>query len=213
MHVHSKEMWTAIERLQLGIRLTYKDVKTKSIWEFGKFTLEMENPMCQADVKMNRHSLISSAIHIKMDMEVPNLFDVVCAKKKIAENERPLLEQTVNIVTQPSDNVINLGVVLLNQVPPVVALPLPTNVRKRSLVQAPALESADKKRKSVGSSSSGAHMTREPASKVDDVLPIQSYENPSSAAASKAEEFILGITAAAPKRLTAKGKKPGDDIK
>ncbi|GJU89835.1 hypothetical protein Tco_1302258 [Tanacetum coccineum] len=132
-------------------------------------------------------------IHIKMDMEVPNLFDVVCAKKKLEENERPLLEQTVNIVTQPSDNVINLGVVLLNQVPPVAALPLPTNVRKRSLVQAPALESADKKGKSVGSSSSGAHMTRDPAS--------------------KAEEFILGITAAAPKRLTAKGKKPGDDIK
>ncbi|GKC82700.1 hypothetical protein Tco_1138417 [Tanacetum coccineum] len=78
---------------------------------------------------------------------VPNHFDVVCAEKKLAENERPLLKQTVDVVTQSSDNIINLDVVPLDQVPLVVALPPLTNVRKRSPVQAPALQLASKKGK------------------------------------------------------------------
>ncbi|GKB67618.1 integrase, catalytic region, zinc finger, CCHC-type containing protein, partial [Tanacetum coccineum] len=34
----SKEMWTAIERLQQGESLNVQDVKTNLFWEFGKFT-------------------------------------------------------------------------------------------------------------------------------------------------------------------------------
>ncbi|GKA13632.1 hypothetical protein Tco_0693278 [Tanacetum coccineum] len=123
------------------------------------------------DREMNLHNFI----------KVPNPFDVVCAEKKLAENEKPLLEQTADVVTQPSDNIVNLGVVPLNQVPSTAAPPPLANVRKRSPAQAPALESAFKKGKN----------------------------NPSLAGASKVGEFIPGITSAAPKRLVAKGKKSG----
>ncbi|GJR94366.1 hypothetical protein Tco_0266540 [Tanacetum coccineum] len=34
----TKEMWTAIERLQQGESLNVQDVKTNLFWEFGKFT-------------------------------------------------------------------------------------------------------------------------------------------------------------------------------
>ncbi|GKF84416.1 hypothetical protein Tco_0249314 [Tanacetum coccineum] len=34
----SKEMWTAIERLQQGESLNVQDVKTNLFWEVGKFT-------------------------------------------------------------------------------------------------------------------------------------------------------------------------------
>ncbi|GKD06611.1 hypothetical protein Tco_1181585 [Tanacetum coccineum] len=56
-------------------------------------------------------------------IKVPNPFDVVCAEKKLAENEKPLLEQTADVVTQPFDNIVNLGVVPLNQVPSTAAPP------------------------------------------------------------------------------------------
>ncbi|GJW99032.1 hypothetical protein Tco_0180840, partial [Tanacetum coccineum] len=49
-------------------------------------------------------------------IKVPILFDVVCAEKKLAENERPILEQTADVVTPPSDHIMNLSPVPLNQV-------------------------------------------------------------------------------------------------
>nr|GEX86271.1 hypothetical protein [Tanacetum cinerariifolium] len=52
-------------------------------------------------------------------------------------------------------------------------LPPPTNVRKRTYIQALAGESASKKRKCIGGSSSGAAATRESASKADDALSTQ----------------------------------------
>ncbi|GJY56140.1 hypothetical protein Tco_0455255 [Tanacetum coccineum] len=123
------------------------------------------------------------------------------------EEGRPLLEQTTDIVTQPSDHIVNLGSVPMNQVPSVATIPPPTNVKKRSPVQASALESASKKGKSVGGSSSSDPMAGESVSMVDDVLSIQPSENSSPSATSKAGEFIPGITSAASKRLTVKGKK------
>ncbi|GKC82699.1 hypothetical protein Tco_1138416, partial [Tanacetum coccineum] len=51
-------------------------------------------------------------------------------------------------------------------------------------------------------------MARESVSRADDASPIQSSENPSPFGASKAGEFILGITSPALKRLAVMGKKP-----
>ncbi|GJZ95323.1 leucine-rich repeat, cysteine-containing subtype protein, partial [Tanacetum coccineum] len=39
-------------------------------------------------------------------IKVPNPFDVVCGKKNLLENERPILEQTADVVTPPFDNII-----------------------------------------------------------------------------------------------------------
>ncbi|GJQ95954.1 hypothetical protein Tco_0007093 [Tanacetum coccineum] len=41
----TKEMWTAIERLQQGESLNVQDVKTNLFWEFGKFTSQDEESM------------------------------------------------------------------------------------------------------------------------------------------------------------------------
>ncbi|GKB12676.1 hypothetical protein Tco_0846599 [Tanacetum coccineum] len=84
-------------------------------------------------------------------IKVPNPFDVVCTEKKLSENERSILEQTTDVVTPPSDQVVNLGLFPIDQEFLVDALPPPTNVRKRTSVQAPARESALKKGKCVGS--------------------------------------------------------------
>ncbi|GJW29802.1 hypothetical protein Tco_0046677 [Tanacetum coccineum] len=35
-------------------------------------------------------------------IKVPNLFDVVCAEKKLSEDEKPILEQNADVVTPPS---------------------------------------------------------------------------------------------------------------
>ncbi|GKE17674.1 hypothetical protein Tco_1425251 [Tanacetum coccineum] len=76
----------------------------------------------------------SKDIQRKMNLQnfinVPNPFDVVCPEKKLAANERPMLEQTTDVVTQPSDVVVNLDVVPLNQAPSVASAP--SNTRKRS---------------------------------------------------------------------------------
>nr|GEV39564.1 hypothetical protein [Tanacetum cinerariifolium] len=114
-------------------------------------------------------------------IKVPNPFDVVCTEKKITKNKKPLLEHIVNVVTHPSDTAVNLDVVSLAQVSLVATRPPPINTRKRYPPRTSILESTSKKGKNPESSS--------------------------SVAISKAEEFVLGITSAAPKRLGFKGKK------
>ncbi|GJR95368.1 hypothetical protein Tco_0267542, partial [Tanacetum coccineum] len=66
------------------------------------------------------------------------------------ENEKPILEQTADVVTPPSDQNVSLGHVPLDQVFLVAALPPPTNGRKRTLIQAPVGESALKKGEECG---------------------------------------------------------------
>ncbi|GKC85970.1 hypothetical protein Tco_1141687, partial [Tanacetum coccineum] len=39
-------------------------------------------------------------------IKVPNPFDVVCGEKNLLENERPILEQTADVVTPPFDNIV-----------------------------------------------------------------------------------------------------------
>ncbi|GJV38112.1 hypothetical protein Tco_1410589 [Tanacetum coccineum] len=140
-------------------------------------------------------------------IKVPNPFDVVCTKKKLAENERLVLEQTDDVVTSPSDHVVNLAPVPLNQVFPAIPF-APTNVKKRSPAQAQAGESASKKGKSVGESSSDDVVAGESASKADDVMSARLSDDLPLIIASKAKEFILGILIVAPKRLVGKGKIP-----
>nr|GEZ03875.1 hypothetical protein [Tanacetum cinerariifolium] len=48
-------------------------------------------------------------------IRVPDHFDDVCAEKKLAANKEPLLEQTMDVVTQPSNAIFNLDIVTLNQ--------------------------------------------------------------------------------------------------
>ncbi|GJX72502.1 hypothetical protein Tco_0309673 [Tanacetum coccineum] len=57
-------------------------------------------------------------------IKVPNPFDVVCAEKNLAENERPILEQTIDVVTQPSNHIADdtLSIHLSDDPSPVVAL-------------------------------------------------------------------------------------------
>ncbi|GJZ30806.1 hypothetical protein Tco_0575853 [Tanacetum coccineum] len=103
-------------------------------------------------------------------IKVPNPFYVVCAEKKLAENERLILEQTVDVVTLPSDHVVKLALVPLNQMIPAVALPPPANVKKMSLALALVEDFALKNGKSAGESSSDAVVAGDSASKADDVL-------------------------------------------
>ncbi|GKE59771.1 hypothetical protein Tco_1510138 [Tanacetum coccineum] len=42
-------------------------------------------------------------------IKAPNLFDVVYAEKKLLENENPILEQTADVVTPPSNHIVNLA--------------------------------------------------------------------------------------------------------
>ncbi|GJS70386.1 hypothetical protein Tco_0703227 [Tanacetum coccineum] len=153
-----------------------------------------------------------SEMRLQDFIKVPNSFDVVCAEKKWAKNERPILEQTTDVVTPPSDHVVNLGPTPLNQVFPATALPPATNVGKRSPVQAPARESALKRGIACvwggGGSSSGVVAVREIGSKADDALKIQLSDDLPSIIASKAGEFIPGISTISPKQLAVKGKKP-----
>nr|GEY23865.1 hypothetical protein [Tanacetum cinerariifolium] len=63
-------------------------------------------------------SLISeSEANLQNFIRVPDHFDDVYAEKKLAANEEPLLEQTVDVVTQPSNAIVNLDIVTLNQAP------------------------------------------------------------------------------------------------
>ncbi|GKE93100.1 hypothetical protein Tco_1574195, partial [Tanacetum coccineum] len=86
-----------------------------------------------------------SPFFVKMRLQdfikVPNPFDVVCAEKKLSKDEKPILEHTADVVTLPSDQIMGLSLVLLDQVFSVASLPPPTNARKRAPVQAPARES------------------------------------------------------------------------
>ncbi|GJS62229.1 hypothetical protein Tco_0657013 [Tanacetum coccineum] len=103
-------------------------------------------------------------------IKVPNPFDVVCAEKNLFENERPILEQTADVVTPPSDQIVNLG-------------PVP-------LDHAPAGESASKKGKSVGESSSNVAVAGESASKAGDAFPTQLSHDLPPVNVFKAGEFI-----------------------
>ncbi|GJY79587.1 hypothetical protein Tco_0485388 [Tanacetum coccineum] len=138
---------------------------------------------------------------------VPNPFDVVCGEKNLLENKRPIVEQTAVVVTPPSDQIMSLSPVPLDQVFFADALPPPTNARKSALTQAPAKESASKEGKTVGLLSFGAATARESVSKADDALSTQLSDDLPSITASKVREFILGISTAAPKRLSIQSKK------
>nr|GEY39794.1 zinc finger, CCHC-type [Tanacetum cinerariifolium] len=142
------------------------------IIDFGSYNIyELDMDTWRKYPQCVSSSEVVSVLNYQRDfIKVPNPFDVVCAKKKLAENERPILKQTADVVTLPSDHVVNLALVPLNQVIPAIALPPPANVKKRSSALAPAGESALKK--------------------------------------GRAEEFILGISTTAPKRLVDKGKRP-----
>ncbi|GJW29803.1 hypothetical protein Tco_0046678 [Tanacetum coccineum] len=70
------------------------------------------------------------------------------------------------------------------------------------------LGSLHQKRRKCGGSSSGAGAARESASKSYDALSIQLSGDPPSIIASKAGEFIPGISTVAPKRLSNQSKKP-----
>nr|GEV73039.1 RNA-directed DNA polymerase, eukaryota [Tanacetum cinerariifolium] len=139
-------------------------------------------------------------------IKVPNPFDVDGAENNLAKNKRYVLEQTADIVTLPSDHVVNLGPVPLNQMLSAAALPPIADVRKRPRVQALGGESASKKGRTVRESSFSDVAAGESAPKSDDILSTRLSEDPSSVVASKAEEFVHGISTAS-KRLVVKGKK------
>ncbi|GJY60596.1 hypothetical protein Tco_0461253, partial [Tanacetum coccineum] len=111
---------------------------------------------------------------------------------------------TSDVVTPPSNAIVNLGALPLNQAP-VVAVPL-INTRKRSPPYSSASGSS-KKVKNVESSRSGAHVVREYFTKAHDSLILVSFEAPSPAVVSKVGEFVPGTTSGAPKGLSFKGKK------
>ncbi|GJR58067.1 hypothetical protein Tco_1500229 [Tanacetum coccineum] len=119
-------------------------------------------------------------------IKVSNPFDVVCLEKKLAANERPMLEQTTDVVTQPSDVVVSLDVVPLNQTPSVASAP--SNTRKRSPQFSTSRSS--NKLKGVESSGPGAHVAKESATRDDDSLVLVSSGLPSSADVSKVGEFV-----------------------
>nr|GEX43346.1 hypothetical protein [Tanacetum cinerariifolium] len=79
-----------------------------------------------------------------------------------------------------------------------------TNTKKRSLPGSCASGSASKREKNVESSSSGAPVAEESATKDDNTLVLVSSEAPSLAAISKAREFFSGNTPGSPKRLSFK---------
>ncbi|GKG35636.1 hypothetical protein Tco_0440790, partial [Tanacetum coccineum] len=82
------------------------------------------------------------------------------------QNERPILKRTTDVVTPPSNQIVNFGVVPINQVFPADAPPPHVvETRKREVVQASIGESTSKKGKSVGESSSSASTTEESISK------------------------------------------------
>nr|GEY63168.1 hypothetical protein [Tanacetum cinerariifolium] len=105
--------------------------------------------------------------------KVPNPFDVVCAEKKLSEDEKPILKQTTDVVTPLYDQIVSLGPISIDQVFSAATLPPHSNDRKGASEHAPAGEFASKKGKSVGwGFSTGACAARESVSKVDDALSI-----------------------------------------
>nr|GEX66149.1 hypothetical protein [Tanacetum cinerariifolium] len=97
-----------------------------------------------------------SQMRLKDFIKVMNPFDVVCGEEKLGENERHVLEKTVDVVTHPSDQIINLNDALVNQVFPTASLPpVVADTRKRVNIKTFARESASKKQKGLLGSSSG----------------------------------------------------------
>ncbi|GKB62962.1 hypothetical protein Tco_0919148 [Tanacetum coccineum] len=156
--------------------LTYGRVPTTHL--FHRFYLASNLPTGWITIENKREKRTLSYLL------VPNPFDVVCVEKKLSENEKPIHEQTADVVTSSFDQIVSLGHVLLDQVFPTAALPPPTNVRKRTPMQAPAGESASKKGNSMGL-----------------------FDDPPPITASKAGEFIPSISTATPKRLFVQSKK------
>ncbi|GJS97001.1 hypothetical protein Tco_0803969 [Tanacetum coccineum] len=65
-------------------------------------------------------------IRIQYFVKVSNPFDVTCGEEKPGEDETPLLERTVDVVTQPSDQIISLADVAIEQEIDTHVLPPPT---------------------------------------------------------------------------------------
>ncbi|GKD75077.1 hypothetical protein Tco_1333359, partial [Tanacetum coccineum] len=56
----SKEMWTAIKRLQQGESLNVQDVKTNLFWEFGKFTSRVDKEQLASFTNASECSISST---------------------------------------------------------------------------------------------------------------------------------------------------------
>ncbi|GJX20960.1 hypothetical protein Tco_0223637 [Tanacetum coccineum] len=99
-------------------------------------------------------------------IKVINPFDITCGEEKLEENESPLLERTVDVVTQPSDQVVNLASVPVEQEIQITTLPpLVSVARKSASIDTLAGESASKNKKGSTGSSSERTSTGESASK------------------------------------------------
>ncbi|GJU92910.1 hypothetical protein Tco_1317666 [Tanacetum coccineum] len=144
-------------------------------------------------------------------IKVTNPFDVFCGEEKLLQNERPILERTADVVTSPSDQIVNFGGVPVNQVFPADAPPPHVvETRKRAVVQAPVGESTSKKGKSMGESSSSASATEESASKASaegvgsgETLTPLSFDVAPSATVSKVCEFVPAISSVPQKWLSS----------
>ncbi|GJS61427.1 hypothetical protein Tco_0656211 [Tanacetum coccineum] len=146
-------------------------------------------------------------------VKVANSFDVTCGEETLEENERPLLERTSDVVTQPLDQLVNLASVPIKQEIQITTLPPPIFVaRKRAFVETPARESASKNQKGMMGYSSGRTSAKESTLKLKkDTVGLGSWKAPMSvsfivspfrfAAATKAGEFIPVVTSCPAKRF------------
>nr|GEY42728.1 retrotransposon protein, putative, Ty1-copia subclass [Tanacetum cinerariifolium] len=97
-------------------------------------------------------------MRIQYFVKVSNPFDVTCGEEKPREDETPLLEKTMDVVTQPSYQIISLDDVAIEQkIETDVLLPLTSAAKKRIVAEILAGESASKKKKG-----SKRRMTRKP---------------------------------------------------
>ncbi|GJS56905.1 hypothetical protein Tco_0651689 [Tanacetum coccineum] len=92
-------------------------------------------------------------INLQDFIKVSNPFDVVCVEKKLSINARPLLEQTMDEITQPLNAIVSMDVVPLNQAPTVDVVSL-SDTKKRSPPPSSTL-AYSKKLKGVDSFGSG----------------------------------------------------------
>nr|GEV19586.1 hypothetical protein [Tanacetum cinerariifolium] len=99
-----------------------------------------------------------SYMWIQNFVKVSNPFDVTCGEEKPREDETPLLERTMDVVTQPSDEILSLADVAIEQeIKTDVLLPPTPAAKKRITVAILAEESASKKKKGSKRSNSGTN--------------------------------------------------------
>nr|GEV59222.1 hypothetical protein [Tanacetum cinerariifolium] len=73
----TKEIWIAIERLQLGESLNKQDVKTNLFWEFGKFNSRDENQLSHTIQEWSRFVMVVKQTSNLDTISYNKLFDIL----------------------------------------------------------------------------------------------------------------------------------------